>query len=133
MLQIYWFVSGACISAYSTGSSLLAYGEALRCALLTLGLTAQQSMACVVVGAIITGLLSCVCGIAGEVHHIGYTVLARSHWGMKGAYFVSCPVGTVMKAEHRTSPCVFESSPRCGGSVSRRTGEHKLSIWSVLL
>lgn len=24
--QIYWFVSGYCISAYTTGSSLLAYG-----------------------------------------------------------------------------------------------------------
>ncbi|WVQ67214.1 uncharacterized protein L199_005409 [Kwoniella botswanensis] len=76
---IYWFVSGACISAYSTGSSLLAYG-----------LTAQQSMACVVIGAVITGLLSVVSGFPGEIHHIGFTVVSRMSWGMKGSYFPVC-------------------------------------------
>jgi NCS1 family nucleobase:cation symporter-1 len=77
---VYWSVSGACesagsprsvpcvcadarrdglkgISAYSTGSSLLAYG-----------LNAQQAMACVVIGGVITGLLSVASGWVGEVH-----------------------------------------------------------------
>ncbi|WVQ82263.1 hypothetical protein IAT38_004391 [Cryptococcus sp. DSM 104549] len=76
---IYWFVSGACISAYTTGSSLLAYG-----------LNAQQTMACVVVGALITGMLSVVAGFPGEIHHIGFTVVSRASWGMKGAYFPVC-------------------------------------------
>ncbi|ORY77985.1 NCS1 family nucleobase:cation symporter-1 [Leucosporidium creatinivorum] len=73
---IYWLVSGACISAYSTGSSLLAYG-----------LTAQQSMACVVVGGVIAGLLSVACGWMGERHHIGFTCASRFSWGMRGSYF----------------------------------------------
>ncbi|BEJ12934.1 hypothetical protein CspHIS471_0301080 [Cutaneotrichosporon sp. HIS471] len=73
---IYWFVSGACISAYSAGSSLLAYG-----------LTAQQAMACVVIGAIITGMLSVVSGTPGEVHHIGFTVVSRVTWGLRGGLF----------------------------------------------
>lgn len=38
--QVYWFVSGACISAYTTGSSLLAYGE--RTALLNPDLIADR-------------------------------------------------------------------------------------------
>ncbi|KAM0746960.1 hypothetical protein T439DRAFT_329233 [Meredithblackwellia eburnea MCA 4105] len=73
---IYWMISGACISAYSTGSSLLAYG-----------LTAQQAMACVVVGGIITGLLSVASGWMGENHHIGFTVASRYTWGLRGSYF----------------------------------------------
>ncbi|KII84969.1 hypothetical protein PLICRDRAFT_45826 [Plicaturopsis crispa FD-325 SS-3] len=73
---VYWIVSGACISAYSTGSSLLAYG-----------LNAQQAMACVVVGGILSGLLAVVCGWMGEVHHIGFTVSSRFSWGMKLFYF----------------------------------------------
>ena len=85
-----------------------------------------------VIGAVITGLLSCVCGIAGEVHHIGYTVLARSHWGMKGAYFVRVlrrKVGIELIV--LVSPCVFECLRLSGGSVSKRTGVLKPLIWSV--
>lgn len=72
-------MSGACISAYSTGSSLLAYG-----------LNAQQAMACVVVGALITGMLSVVSGMPGEIHHVGFTVISRMSWGLKGSYFPVC-------------------------------------------
>lgn len=67
--QVYWFVSGACISAYTTGSSLLAYGASQthmyeNSAMKTdeSGLTAQQAMACVVIGAMITGVLSVLSG-----------------------------------------------------------------------
>lgn len=46
-------------------------------------------MACVVIGAVITGLLSVVSGWPGEVHHIGYTVTTRMAWGLRGGLFVS--------------------------------------------
>jgi NCS1 family nucleobase:cation symporter-1 len=69
-------ISGA--DAPATGSSLLAYG-----------LNAQQAMACVVIGAVITGLLSVVSGYPGEIHHIGYTVTTRMSWGLRGGLFVS--------------------------------------------
>lgn len=68
-IQVYWFVSGACISAYTTGSSLLAYGGCSPSemnpepATDQAGLTAQQAMACVVVGAMITGMLSVLSGM----------------------------------------------------------------------
>ncbi|KII93910.1 hypothetical protein PLICRDRAFT_694993 [Plicaturopsis crispa FD-325 SS-3] len=73
---IYWCISGMCISAYTTGSTLLAYG-----------LTAGQAIGCLVVGGLATGLLSISCGWMGERHHIGFTVASRFTWGMRGAYF----------------------------------------------
>ncbi|KAI0734021.1 permease for cytosine/purines, uracil, thiamine, allantoin-domain-containing protein [Fomitopsis betulina] len=63
---VYWCISGMCISAYTTGSTLLSYG-----------LTAQQAIVALVVGALFTGFL----------HHIGFTVASRFTWGMRGAYF----------------------------------------------
>lgn len=73
---IYWCISGLCISAYTTGSTLLAYG-----------LTAGQAIGALVIGAVATGLLSISCGWMGERHHIGFTVASRFTWGMRGAYF----------------------------------------------
>ncbi|KAH7920283.1 hypothetical protein BV22DRAFT_1199004 [Leucogyrophana mollusca] len=73
---IYWCISGLCISAYTTGSTLLAYG-----------LTAPQAIACLVIGAVVVGILSVACGWMGERHHIGFTVASRFSWGMRGAYF----------------------------------------------
>ncbi|KAH9918336.1 permease for cytosine/purines, uracil, thiamine, allantoin-domain-containing protein [Amylocystis lapponica] len=73
---IYWCISGMCISAYTTGSTLLAYN-----------LTAQQAIGALVVGSVITGFLSISCGWMGERHHIGFTVASRFSWGMRGAYF----------------------------------------------
>ncbi|KZT65774.1 NCS1 nucleoside transporter family protein [Daedalea quercina L-15889] len=73
---IYWCISGLCISAYTTGSTLLSYG-----------LTAQQAIIALVIGALCTGLLSISCGWMGERHHIGFTVASRFTWGMRGAYF----------------------------------------------
>ncbi|ESK93519.1 ncs1 nucleoside transporter family protein [Moniliophthora roreri MCA 2997] len=73
---IYWCISGMCISAYTTGSTLLAFG-----------LTPQQAIGALIVGAFCTGLLSVACGWMGERHHIGFTVSSRHTWGMRGAYF----------------------------------------------
>ncbi|KZO95911.1 hypothetical protein CALVIDRAFT_549801 [Calocera viscosa TUFC12733] len=71
----YWTVSGSCVSAWTIGSTMLSYG-----------LNAQQAMACVAVGGVITGLLAIGCGWMGEVHHIGFTVSSRFSYGMRGAY-----------------------------------------------
>lgn len=90
------------------------------------GLTAQQSMACVVIGAIITGMLSVVSGMPGEIHHIGFTVISRCSWGMKGSYFV-CPASCLADLSLFAS----ESSRLSGGSASSPTGVAKLSIWYV--
>ncbi|KAJ7818269.1 permease for cytosine/purines, uracil, thiamine, allantoin-domain-containing protein [Mycena leptocephala] len=73
---IYWCISGMCISAYTVGSTLLAYG-----------LSAPQAIGALVIGAICTGCLSVACGWMGERHHIGFTVSSRFTWGMRGAYF----------------------------------------------
>ncbi|KAJ5303140.1 hypothetical protein N7476_009939 [Penicillium atrosanguineum] len=72
----YWTVSGSCISAWSTGSTLLAFG-----------LSPQQAIGVVVVGGILAGLLAVACGWMGENHHIGFTVSSRFSWGMRGSYF----------------------------------------------
>ncbi|KAF9261587.1 hypothetical protein L218DRAFT_930828 [Marasmius fiardii PR-910] len=73
---IYWCISGMCISAYTTGSTLLAFG-----------LTPQQAIGTIVVGSLFVGLLSVVCGWMGERHHIGFPVVCRFTWGMRGSYF----------------------------------------------
>ncbi|KAK7900078.1 hypothetical protein LTR67_003824 [Exophiala xenobiotica] len=72
----YWTVSGSCISAWSTGSTLLAFG-----------LSPQQAIGVVIVGGVLTGLLAVACGWMGETHHIGFTVSSRFSWGMQGSYF----------------------------------------------
>ncbi|KJZ73336.1 hypothetical protein HIM_07340 [Hirsutella minnesotensis 3608] len=71
----YWSVAGCCISAWSIGSTLLAFG-----------LSPQQAIGAVVVGGVLTGLLSLACGWMGEQHHIGFTVCCRFTWGMRGSY-----------------------------------------------
>ncbi|KAL4978851.1 permease for cytosine/purines, uracil, thiamine, allantoin-domain-containing protein [Aspergillus desertorum] len=74
----YWTVSGACVSAWSTGSTLLAFG-----------LSPQQAIGVIILGSFLTGLLSVFCGWMGEVHHIGFTVSSRFSWGMRGSYCAS--------------------------------------------
>ncbi|KAL6237453.1 hypothetical protein BDW75DRAFT_228648 [Aspergillus navahoensis] len=77
----YWTVSGACVSAWSTGSTLLAFG-----------LSPQQAIGVIILGSFLTGLLSVFCGWMGEVHHIGFTVSSRFSWGMRGLMSVTVPV-----------------------------------------
>ncbi|KAK7227519.1 hypothetical protein V2G26_015522 [Clonostachys chloroleuca] len=72
----YWTVSGSCVSAWSTGSTLLEFG-----------LSPQQAIGVVIVGAVITGIIAVACGWMGAHHHIGFTVSSRFSWGMRGSYF----------------------------------------------
>ena len=73
---VYWCISGLCISAYTLGSNLLAYG--LNC---------KQALGAMAVGAISVAPLVVACGWMGEKHHIGFTVASRFTWGMRGFYF----------------------------------------------
>ncbi|ODA79808.1 hypothetical protein RJ55_05404 [Drechmeria coniospora] len=72
----YWTVSGSNISAWSIGSTLLAFG-----------LSPQQAIGVVVLGGLLTGVLAVACGWMGANHHIGFTVSSRFSWGMRGSYF----------------------------------------------
>ncbi|KAL0568333.1 hypothetical protein V5O48_013655 [Marasmius crinis-equi] len=69
---VYWCVSGMCISAYSLGSTLLAFG-----------LTPQQAMGAIVIGAFCVGLLSVACGWMGERFHMHVIMDSRHTWGMR--------------------------------------------------
>ncbi|KAG1819973.1 permease for cytosine/purines, uracil, thiamine, allantoin-domain-containing protein [Suillus variegatus] len=73
---IFWCIGGLSISAYTAGSTLLAYG-----------LDATQAVVSLVICGLIVGVLSVTCGWMGERHHIGFTVACRFCWGMRGAYF----------------------------------------------
>ncbi|KAL4931643.1 permease for cytosine/purines, uracil, thiamine, allantoin-domain-containing protein [Aspergillus undulatus] len=72
----YWTVSGSCVSAWSTGSTLLSFG-----------LSPQQAIGVVILGGFLSGLLAVFCGWMGEVHHIGFTVSSRFSCGMRRSYF----------------------------------------------
>ncbi|KAG1877111.1 permease for cytosine/purines, uracil, thiamine, allantoin-domain-containing protein [Suillus tomentosus] len=73
---IFWCIGGLSISAYTAGSTLLAYG-----------LDATQAIVSLVICGLFVGVLSVTCGWMGERHHIGFTVACRFCWGMRGAYF----------------------------------------------
>ncbi|KAG2059798.1 hypothetical protein BDR06DRAFT_676971 [Suillus hirtellus] len=74
--SVFWCIGGLSISAYTAGSTLLAYG-----------LDATQAIVSLVICGLIIGVLSVTCGWMGERHHIGFTVACRFCWGMRGAYF----------------------------------------------
>lgn len=91
-------MSGSCISAWTTGSTLLAFGlspqQAIGCVVcITLWdyftrrfLRADVNMTKKAAGGIFTGLLAVACGWMGERHHIGFSVASRFSWGMRGSY-----------------------------------------------
>ncbi|KAL7420435.1 hypothetical protein Q5752_004385 [Cryptotrichosporon argae] len=58
---------------YSTGSSQLAYGSH------------SSPWRPLVVGALITGILSLESGMSGEIYHVGFIVTARMMWGMESS------------------------------------------------
>ncbi|KAL5598295.1 uncharacterized protein BROUX77_006129 [Berkeleyomyces rouxiae] len=70
-----WTVTGSFnIGGWITGSSLIA-----------LGLNVQQAMATVVIGHVIVGIVCVLTGAPGAKWHIGFPILQRAPWGMRGA------------------------------------------------
>lgn len=73
----FWMVAGSSVITWSIGGSLL-----------DSGLSARLAMACIVVGSIIVGILSFLCGWIGRMYHIGFTMAARTEYGMYGSFLL---------------------------------------------
>ncbi|ERF70196.1 hypothetical protein EPUS_00384 [Endocarpon pusillum Z07020] len=72
----YWVIGGINTTAWTIGSSLLA-----------LGLSVGQAMGMVVCAAVIIAFLAVGAGWMGSHQHLGFTVVSRSSWGMRGAFW----------------------------------------------
>ncbi|PNS14447.1 Thiamine transporter isoform D [Sphaceloma murrayae] len=73
-----WVITGSFnIGGWTTGSSLIA-----------LGLNVWQCMITVIVGNILVGVFCVLSGAPGAKYHIGFPVIQRSSWGVKGYIFV---------------------------------------------
>lgn len=68
-------IAGSSVVTWSIGGSLL-----------DTGLSARLAIACLVVGSIIIGFLSFLNGWVGRVYHIGFTITARSEYGIYGSF-----------------------------------------------
>lgn len=55
--------------------------------LLSLGLSAPQAMGCMVGVAIISALVAVLAGWPGSHLYLGFTVLCRASWGMRGGFW----------------------------------------------
>lgn len=73
----YWTVGSSCVTTWTIGSSLL-----------DLGLSARYAMACIVGGAVCIGILCVLCGWPGRKHHIGFSVITKAQYGLRGAYLI---------------------------------------------
>ncbi|TQN64041.1 Transporter aclS [Colletotrichum shisoi] len=72
-----WVVTGSFnIGGWTTGSSLIA-----------LGLNVWQAMLTVVVGHCVVGVVCVLAGAPGAKWHVGFPVLQRASWGVRGALF----------------------------------------------
>ncbi|KAK8073622.1 hypothetical protein PG994_004521 [Apiospora phragmitis] len=72
----YWVICGINTSAWTAGASLLA-----------LGLSATQAIGCVVGVALIAALVAVLAGWPGSHLYLGFTVLSRASWGMRGGFW----------------------------------------------
>ncbi|KAF7195805.1 Transporter aclS [Pseudocercospora fuligena] len=72
----YWVIAGINTTAWTSGSSLLA-----------LGLSVPQAMGLMVGVSLISALIAVVAGWPGSHQHLGFTVLCRASWGMRGGFW----------------------------------------------
>ncbi|KAK7946774.1 uncharacterized protein PG986_011095 [Apiospora aurea] len=72
----YWVICGINTSAWTAGASLL-----------SLGLSATQAIGCVVGVALIAALVAVLAGWPGSHLYLGFTVLSRASWGMRGGFW----------------------------------------------
>ncbi|KAL1303023.1 hypothetical protein AAFC00_003336 [Neodothiora populina] len=72
----YWVISGVNTTAWTAGSTLL-----------SLGLSVPQAIGCVVGVALISALIAVLAGWPGSRLYLGFTVLSRSSWGMRGGFW----------------------------------------------
>ena len=72
----YWIITGVNATSWTLASSLLA-----------LGLSISQAMGVIVGASLIAALLAVVAGWPGSHHYVGFTVLSRGAWGMRGGFW----------------------------------------------
>ncbi|KAF1811842.1 putative uracil permease [Eremomyces bilateralis CBS 781.70] len=73
-----WVITGSFnIGGWTTGSSILA-----------LGLSVWQCMLTVIIGNVIVGVLCVLSGAPGAKWHIGFPIIQRASWGVRGSVFV---------------------------------------------
>jgi NCS1 family nucleobase:cation symporter-1 len=72
----YWLVESLSITGYTTGSSLVGFG-----------LSVKQSILCSFGAGAIYGLFAAVMGSIGAKYHVGYPVIARMQYGIRGSTF----------------------------------------------
>ncbi|KXS99793.1 hypothetical protein AC579_9448 [Pseudocercospora musae] len=72
----YWVICGVNTTAWASASSLHA-----------LGLSVQQAMGVMVGVALISAIIAVLAGWPGSHQYIGFTVLSRASWGMRGGFW----------------------------------------------
>ncbi|PPJ51903.1 hypothetical protein CBER1_08794 [Cercospora berteroae] len=72
----YWVIAGINTTAWTSGSSLLA-----------LGLSVPQAMGVMVGVALISAIIAVLAGWPGSHEYLGFTVLCRASWGMRGGFW----------------------------------------------
>ena len=72
----YWTIAGINTTAWTAGSTLL-----------SLGLSVPQSIGVMVGVALISALIAVVAGWPGSHLYLGFTVLQRASWGMRGCFW----------------------------------------------
>lgn len=73
---MYWVIEACSITGYTTGSSLVGFG-----------LSVKQAILCSFGAGAIYGLCAALMGVIGSFHHIGYPVIARMVYGIRGSKF----------------------------------------------
>ncbi|KPI41863.1 Uracil permease [Cyphellophora attinorum] len=72
----YWIINGINTTAWTAGSSLLA-----------LGLSVGQAMGVIVGASLFAAVISVIAGWPGSHQYLGFTILSRAQWGMRGGFW----------------------------------------------
>ncbi|RDW84988.1 uracil permease-3 [Coleophoma cylindrospora] len=73
----YWISGAVCASFWSMGSSAIASG-----------LTAAQAVGAMIVAAFVCSVVAWFCGEPGIMYYLGFPMMSRATFGMRGSYFV---------------------------------------------
>lgn len=72
----YWIIAGVNSTAWTVVSSLL-----------SLGLSVREAIGVTVGASLLTAMIAVLAGWPGSHQHIGFTVLCRASWGMRGGFW----------------------------------------------
>ena len=74
-------------AAYRIITGVNATSWTLASSLLTLGFSILQAMGVIVGASLLAALLAVVAGWPGSHHYVGFTILPRGAWGMRGGFW----------------------------------------------